>query len=76
MKVEKENKKIDFIKSLGIKLDDEGRCEINNTNLKLLKPIPSGNYYKETILRDKRLMGLRARCSSGGTISFIFSTSC
>ena len=71
MKDKKEIKKIDFIKKLGIKIDDEGRCNINNTELQKLKPMPQGNRYKEVILRDKNLLGFRARCNGGGSISFI-----
>lgn len=72
VKTDQEKEKINHIINLGINLDDDGRCEINNTNLKKLKPIPKGNRYREIILRDKRLMGFRARCNIGGSISFVY----
>ena len=55
-----------------IKLDDDGRVRIDNQIMALLKPIPKGNYYKEKIIKDKNLMGFRARVSPGGQRSFIF----
>ena len=38
----------------------------------LLKAIPDGNYYKEKIIKDKNLMGFRARANPGGQRSFVF----
>jgi hypothetical protein len=67
----KANSKIDFIKKLGIEVDDEGRCNITNTELQKLKPMPQGNRYVEVVLRDKKLLGFRARCNGGGSVSYI-----
>jgi len=46
----KTNNKINFIKKLGIQVDDEGRCNITNTELQKLKPMPQGNRYVEVVL--------------------------
>ncbi len=69
--MQKENIKNTFIKNLGIELDSDGRVRIDATVMKKLKPLPNGNWYKELILRDKNLMGFRARVSPGGQRSFI-----
>ena len=55
-----------------IELDKDGRVRIDNQVMALLKPIPKGNYYKEKIIKDKNLMGFRARVSPGGQRAFIF----
>lgn len=70
--IENLKKKYDFIKKLGINLDDDGRVRIDNSVMKLLKPMPRGNHYKEIIIRDKNLLGFRARVSPGGQRSFIY----
>jgi len=67
----KANNNINFIKKLGIQVDDEGRCNITNTELQKLKPMPQGNRYAEVILRDKKLLGFRDRCNVGGSVSYI-----
>tara|TARA_R110002020_G_scaffold464943_1_gene686057 strand:+ start:624 stop:2027 length:1404 start_codon:yes stop_codon:yes gene_type:complete len=64
--------KINFIKKLGIDVDDDGRVRLDVTVMKKLKPIPMGNWYKELIVRDKNLMGFRARVSPGGQRTFLF----
>ena len=55
-----------------IELDKDGRVRIDNQVMALLKPIPKGNYYKEKIIKDKNLIGFRARVSPGGQRAFIF----
>ena len=55
-----------------IKLDDDGRVRIDNQVMAQLERIPKGNYYKEKIIKDKNLMGFRARVSPGGQRAFIF----
>ena len=55
-----------------IELDDEGRVRIDNQVMTLLKAIPDGNYYKEKIIKDKNLMGFRARVSPGGQRAFVY----
>ena len=70
--IENKKRKYDFIKKLGINLDDDGRVRIDNSVMKLLKPMPQGNWYKEITIRDKNLMGFRARVSAGGQRSFVY----
>ena len=65
----KANNKINFIKKLGIKVDDEGRCNITNTELQKLKPMQQGNRYVEVIIRDKKLLGFRSRWNGGGSVA-------
>ena len=55
-----------------IELDSDGRVRIDVGIMSLLKPIPNGNYYKEKIIKDKNLMGFRARVSPGGQRAFIY----
>ena len=55
-----------------IKLDDDGRVRIDNQVMAQLERIPKGNYYKEKIIKDKNLMGFRARVSPGGHKAFVF----
>ena len=55
-----------------IKLFDDGRVRFDNQVMSLLKPIPKGNYYKEKLIKDKNLMGFRARVSPGGQKAFVF----
>ena len=55
-----------------IELDKDGRVRIDNQVMALLKAIPDGNYYKEKIIKDKNLMGFRARANPGGQRSFVF----
>mgnify|MGYP003656411469 CR=1 FL=1 len=55
-----------------IELDKDGRVRIDVGVMSLLKAIPHGNYYKERIIKDKNLMGFRARCSPGGQRAFIY----
>ena len=55
-----------------IKLDDDGRVRIDNQVMAQLERIPKGNYYKEKIIKDKNLMGFRARVSPGGQKAFVF----
>ena len=55
-----------------IELDKDGRVRIDVGTMSLLKAIPKGNYYKERIIKDKNLMGFRARVSPGGQRAFIF----
>ena len=66
------NETNEFLKRLGINLDEQGRVKIDVTVLKKLKPMPHGNYYKAVILKDSNLMGFRVRCNSGGKITFHF----
>ena len=40
--------------------------KIDNTTMAKLKPMPSGNGYKAITLKDKTLMGFRARVSETG----------
>ena len=55
-----------------IELDKDGRVRIDNQVMALLKATPDGNYYKEKIIKDKNLMGFRARANPGGQRSFVF----
>ena len=55
-----------------IEEDTDGRVRIDIQVMSLLKTIPKGNYYKEKIIKDKNLMGFRARVSPGGQRAFIF----
>ena len=66
------NETSEFIKKLGIETDAKGRVKIDVGVLEKIKPMPSGNYYKEVILRDSNLMGFRARVNPGGKITFFF----
>ena len=56
----------------GINLDDDGRVKIDNTTMAKLKPMPKGNGYKAITLKDKTLMGFRARVSETGKRVFVF----
>ena len=58
--------------SCGINLDEDGRVKIDNTTMAKLKPMPSGNGYKAITLKDKTLMGFRARVSETGKRVFVF----
>jgi len=55
-----------------IELDSDGRVRIDVGIMSLLQPIPDGNYYKEKIIKDKNLMGFRARVSPGGQRAFVY----
>ena len=55
-----------------IETDKDDRVRIDNQVMALLKAIPDGNYYKEKIIKDKNLMGFRARANPGGQRAFIF----
>ena len=55
-----------------IELDKEGRVRIDVGVMSSLKAIPKGNYYKERIIKDKNLMGFRAKANPGGQRSFVF----
>ncbi len=55
-----------------IELDSDGRVRIDVGVMSLLKAIPDGNYYKERIIKDKNLLGFRARANPGGQRSFVF----
>jgi|GEM_PF-3075797 len=55
-----------------IELDSDGRVRIDVGIMSLLKPIPDGNYYKEKIIKDKNLLGFRARANPGGQRSFVY----
>ena len=55
-----------------IELDNDGRVKIDNQVMALLKAIPDGNYYKEKIIKDKNLLGFRARANPGGQRSFVY----
>lgn len=55
-----------------IETDQDGRVRIDNQVMSLLQPIPKENYYKEKIIKDKNLMGFRARVSPGGQRAFIY----
>ena len=63
---------IKHIKSCGINLDKDGRVKIDVAVMSKLKRIPNGNYYQEVIIKDKNLMGFRARVSPGGQRAFIY----
>jgi len=67
-----ENKTSEFLKRLGINLDQHGRIKIDVGVLKKLKPMPSGNYYKAVTVKDSNLMGFRVRCNPGGKKTFHF----
>ena len=56
----------------GINLDEDGRVKIDNTVMAKLKSMPNGNGYKAITLRDKTLMGFRARVSETGKRVFLF----
>ena len=68
--MKQENEVSKFIKKLGIETDPLGRVKIDVGVLEKIKPMPSGNYYKEVILRDSNLMGFRVRVNPGGKITF------
>jgi len=70
--MKQENEVSKFIKKLGIETDALGRVKIDVGVLEKIKPMPSGNYYKEVILRDANLMGFRVRVNPGGKITFFF----
>ena len=70
--MKQENEVSKFIKKLGIETDPLGRVKIDVGVLEKIKPMPSGNYYKEVILRDSNLMGFRVRVNPGGKITFFF----
>ena len=70
--MKQENEVSKFIKKLGIETDALGRVKIDVGVLEKIKPMPSGNYYKEVILRDANLMGFRVRANPGGKITFFF----
>jgi len=55
-----------------IELDKDGRVRIDVGIMSLLKPIPKGNHYKEKTIKDKNLMGFRARVAPGGQRAFIY----
>jgi hypothetical protein len=69
--IQKETK-LDWVKKLGIKVDDYGRTQINIDTLKRLKPMPVGNRYKEVIIKDNQCIGFRARCNSGGSVVYTY----
>ena len=55
--------------------DEDGRVKITPEVMPLLKPIPTGNSktpYKESVIRDKHLIGFRAKASPGGQRSFLY----
>ena len=64
--------RLEHIKKCGINLDDDGRIRVDNSVLSKLKPIPFGNHCEEIIIKDKNLMGFRARVSGGGQHAFVF----
>ena len=64
--------RIQHIKSCGIDLDSDGRVKIDVAVMSKLKALPYGNYYREVIIKDKNLMGFRARVSPGGQRAFIY----
>jgi len=66
------NERSKFIKKLGIETDALGRVKIDIGVLQKIKPIPSGNYYKEVIIRDTNLMGFRVRINPGGKKTFFY----
>jgi hypothetical protein len=66
------NERNKFIKKLGIETDALGRVKIDIGVLQKIKPIPSGNYYKEVIIRDTNLMGFRVRINPGGKKTFFY----
>ena len=70
--MKQENEVSKFIKKLGIETDALGRVKIDVGVLEKIRPMPSGNYYKEVILRDANLMGFRVRANPGGKITFFF----
>ena len=70
--MKQENEVSKFIKKLGIETDALGRVKIDIGVLQKIKPMPSGNYYKEVILRDANLMGFRVRVNPGGKITFFY----
>jgi len=55
-----------------IETDKDGRVRIDNQVMAKLEAIPDGNYYKEKIIKDKNLLGFRARANPGGQRSFVF----
>jgi len=55
-----------------IEIDKDGRVRIDVGIMSLLKPIPKGNYYKEKIIKDKNLMGFRAKANPGEQRSFVY----
>ena len=64
--------RLEHIKKCGIDLDEDGRIRIDNSVMSKLKPIPYGNNAEEIIIKDKNLMGFRARVSAGKQRAFIF----
>jgi len=50
--MKQENEVSKFIKKLGIETDPLGRVKIDVGVLEKIKPMPSGNYYKEVILSN------------------------
>ena len=55
-----------------IELDKDGRVRIDVGVMSLLKPTPKGNHYKEKSIKDKNLMGFRARVAPGGQRAFVY----
>jgi site-specific recombinase XerD len=55
-----------------IEIDKDGRVRIDVGIMSLLKPIPKGNYYKARTIKDKNLMGFRARVAPGGQRAFVY----
>ena len=64
--------RLEHVKKCGINLDDDRRIRIDGSTLSKLKPIPFGNHCEEIIIKDKNLMGFRARVSGGGQRAFVY----
>ena len=64
--------RIKHLKSCRIDTDKDRRVKIDVAVMSKLKALPYGNYYREVIIKDKNLMGFRARVSPGGQRAFIY----
>ena len=64
--------RIKHLKSCRIETDKDGRVKIDVAVMSKLKAIPDGNYYQDVIIKDKNLMGFRARVAPGGQRAFVY----
>ena len=64
--------RIKHLKSCRIDTDKDGRVKIDVAVMSKLKAMPNGNYYQEVSIKDKNLMGFRARVAPGGQRAFVY----